>query len=188
MASLLPFISPQDTEAFLQMYHSAGPINGRISSEAASQLMKRSNLPVDVLGHIWSLSNLSNSNSLSLPEFMLAMHLTKTKVNGGMLPSQLPDPVRHAVVSAMNSQIQPASHVRAPSRNQAVNWAIDPSEKAKYDSIFRVWDPRNTGFIDGDRARNIFSQSGLSDNILAHIWHVSPYSSGTYLTLTIMEN
>ncbi|KAJ3028740.1 actin organization and endocytosis protein [Rhizophlyctis rosea] len=49
-------------------------------------------------------------------------------------------------------------------------WAIEQAEKAQYDSIFKVWDPQNSGFISGDRAREIFMQSGLPDNILAHIW------------------
>lgn len=30
-----------------------------------------------------------------------------------------------------------------------------------------------SGYIDGSRARNIFSQSSLPDNILAHIWSLS---------------
>ncbi|KAJ3022356.1 hypothetical protein HKX48_006390 [Thoreauomyces humboldtii] len=53
------------------------------------------------------------------------------------------------------------------------NWAIDATEKAQYDSIFKVWDPQNSGYISGDRARNIFTQSGLPDGILGHIWHLA---------------
>ncbi|KAJ3417124.1 Intersectin 1 (SH3 domain protein) [Chytridiales sp. JEL 0842] len=50
------------------------------------------------------------------------------------------------------------------------NWAILPAEKAQYDAVFKVWDSTNSGFIAGDRAKNVFQQSGLPDNILAHIW------------------
>ncbi|TPX63785.1 hypothetical protein SpCBS45565_g06360 [Spizellomyces sp. 'palustris'] len=56
------------------------------------------------------------------------------------------------------------------SQGQRQRWAVDPAEKAQYDAIFKVWDPQNSGFISGDRARNIFTQSGLPDGVLAHIW------------------
>ncbi|KNC97059.1 uncharacterized protein SPPG_07456 [Spizellomyces punctatus DAOM BR117] len=56
------------------------------------------------------------------------------------------------------------------SQGQRQKWAVDPAEKAQYDAIFKVWDPQNSGFISGDRARNIFTQSGLPDGVLAHIW------------------
>eukprot|EP00842_Homolaphlyctis_polyrhiza_P006334 jgi/Hompol1/6701/HPOL_000303-RA len=52
-------------------------------------------------------------------------------------------------------------------------WAIGPAEKAQYDATFRTWDPSNSGFISGDRARQIFAQSGLPENILAHIWSLA---------------
>ncbi|KAI8834667.1 hypothetical protein BC829DRAFT_69670 [Chytridium lagenaria] len=56
-------------------------------------------------------------------------------------------------------------------RKDGATWAVTPSEKAQYDSIFKVWDPTNSGFISGDRARQVFSQSGLADNVLAHVWY-----------------
>ena len=52
----------------------------------------------------------------------------------------------------------------------APSWAISPEEKAKYDAIFKAWDMGSTGYITSDRARQIFSQSGLSPSILNHIW------------------
>ncbi|KAK6095770.1 hypothetical protein MT418_004440 [Batrachochytrium dendrobatidis] len=49
-------------------------------------------------------------------------------------------------------------------------WIITPAEKAQYDVTFKTWDPTNSGYMDGDRAKQVFAQSGLSQNILAHIW------------------
>lgn len=60
--------------------------------------------------------------------------------------------------------------------NREHKWAVSPEEKAQYDSIFKIWDPQNTGFITGDRALTIFNQSGLSSDILAHIWELSDIS------------
>jgi hypothetical protein len=83
---------------------------------------------------------------------MLAMHLTKTKVAGSHLPSSLPDHIRTAVVQAMNTPLAPPQQHQSHQRRQS-GWAIDPAEKSKYDSIFKTWDPSNTGYIDGERAR-----------------------------------
>ncbi|KAJ3029914.1 UNVERIFIED_CONTAM: hypothetical protein HDU68_010697 [Siphonaria sp. JEL0065] len=54
--------------------------------------------------------------------------------------------------------------------NTSATWAVTPQEKAQYDNVFKTWDPNGSGYISGDRARQIFMQSGLSDDILGHIW------------------
>ncbi|KAI9346498.1 hypothetical protein BDR26DRAFT_109813 [Obelidium mucronatum] len=56
------------------------------------------------------------------------------------------------------------------SGNTATTWAVTPQEKAGYDATFKTWDPNGSGYISGDRARQIFVQSGLSSEILGHIW------------------
>jgi Ca2+-binding EF-hand superfamily protein len=89
---------------------------------------------------------------------------------GTHLPSSLPEHIRSAVVQAMNTPTTPPQQSQQFHQSRQSGWAIDPAEKSKYDSIFKTWDPLNTGYIDGERARNIFSQSGLGDNVLAHIW------------------
>ncbi|KAI9330893.1 hypothetical protein DFJ73DRAFT_86845 [Zopfochytrium polystomum] len=62
---------------------------------------------------------------------------------------------------------------RSSSAAATSGWAISSQEKAGYDAIFKVWDPNNTGFLDGDRARRLFVQSGLPDNILAQVWNLA---------------
>jgi hypothetical protein len=74
----------------------------------------------------------------------------------------------------LQQHIMPLSSQNTGSRP----WLVTPQEKAQYDSIFRLWDPQGTGFIPGiilslmlgDRARQVFMQSGLPDAMLAHIW------------------
>ncbi|KAF7298359.1 Actin cytoskeleton-regulatory complex protein [Mycena kentingensis (nom. inval.)] len=51
-----------------------------------------------------------------------------------------------------------------------VSWALGKAEKKQYEQIFRAWDARNTGFIDGKTALEVFGQSGLSKDDLARIW------------------
>ncbi|KAJ3408742.1 hypothetical protein HDU80_004687 [Chytriomyces hyalinus] len=59
------------------------------------------------------------------------------------------------------------------SGNTSSTWAITQQEKAQHDTVFKTWDPSNSGYISGDRAIQIFKQSGLSDDILAHIWSLA---------------
>ncbi|KAI1290690.1 actin organization and endocytosis protein, partial [Mortierella claussenii] len=49
-------------------------------------------------------------------------------------------------------------------------WAVSREEKARYDQIFSAWDPDHSGYISGERAREIFGSSGLAQADLGHIW------------------
>ncbi|KAJ3121059.1 actin organization and endocytosis protein, partial [Physocladia obscura] len=80
-----------------------------------------------------------------------------------------------------------------PSRGSGtgVPWAISPQEKAQYDAVFKTWD-NGSGYISephfkrhlsqsffpsGDRAKDIFMQSGLHGDILGHIWTLADSQS-----------
>src|SRR5258708_2984477 len=53
-----------------------------------------------------------------------------------------------------------------------VPWALSREERKNYDQIFRAWDPNTTGFISGEAATEVFSQSELDRGELAQIWYV----------------
>lgn len=60
-------------------------------------------------------------------------------------------------------------------QNPSVNtpkipWTLSRQEKKDYDQIFRAWDTKGDGFISGEMARNVFGQSGLSQDDLMKIW------------------
>lgn len=52
----------------------------------------------------------------------------------------------------------------------AANWAVPMSEKVRYDEIFLKTDTDMDGFVSGQEVKDIFMHSGLSQNLLAHIW------------------
>lgn len=52
----------------------------------------------------------------------------------------------------------------------AVNWVVPVSEKVRYDEIFLKTDTDMDGFVSGQEVKDIFMHSGLSQNLLAHIW------------------
>lgn len=44
------------------------------------------------------------------------------------------------------------------------------SDRGRYDEIFLKTDTDFDGFVSGQEVKEIFMQSGLSQNVLAHIW------------------
>lgn len=54
-----------------------------------------------------------------------------------------------------------------------VPWAVTKDEKKIYDQLFKAWDGFNKGFIGGDVAIEVMSQSGLPKPDLEKIWTLS---------------
>ncbi|KAH0625711.1 hypothetical protein JD844_033910 [Phrynosoma platyrhinos] len=50
------------------------------------------------------------------------------------------------------------------------NWVVPLTDKIRYDEIFLKTDLDLDGFVSGLEVKDIFMHSGLSQNVLAHIW------------------
>ncbi|CAG8440515.1 4016_t:CDS:10 [Acaulospora colombiana] len=63
--------------------------------------------------------------------------------------------------------------------NAKISWVVTPEEKIQYRTIFRQWDSTGLGYLDGKKAREILSQSGLPESDLMQIWNLSdPNNNG----------
>ena len=51
----------------------------------------------------------------------------------------------------------------------SVQWALTADERKNYDKIFRAWD-QGSGFITGQRAQEVFKESGLERDDLMKVW------------------
>lgn len=56
------------------------------------------------------------------------------------------------------------------SKDVKIPWAVTSEEKKQYTKIFKAWDTEKKGTLSGDTAKEIFSQSGLPQNVLMQIW------------------
>ena len=63
------------------------------------------------------------------------------------------------------------------SGSATVPWAVTKEEKRIYDDLFRAWDGFSKGFIGGDAAIEVMSQSGLNRSDLEKIWTLSDPSN-----------
>mgnify|MGYP002623455151 CR=1 FL=1 len=62
------------------------------------------------------------------------------------------------------------------------DWLITPADKARFDQLFDELDKGRKGFISGEEAVPFFSQSNLSEDILAQIWDLADMTSAGRLT------
>ncbi|KAL9540770.1 hypothetical protein MBANPS3_009495 [Mucor bainieri] len=67
----------------------------------------------------------------------------------------------------------PPSGFESLSKNVKIPWAVTVEEKKQYAKIFKAWDTDKKGTLSGEKAKEIFSQSGLPQNVLMQIWHLS---------------
>ncbi|AEO68932.1 d004f7b1-2e07-4fc2-b241-eb7fe2bd17d2 [Thermothielavioides terrestris] len=67
--------------------------------------------------------------------------------------------------------------------NAVIPWAITKDEKTRYDALFRAWDGLNKGYIGGQQAIEIFSQSGLEKPDLERIWTLADHGNKGRLDL-----
>ena len=64
---------------------------------------------------------------------------------------------------------QPAGAV---SNVQAVPWVVNAGDRLRYEALFKQTDSDKDGFVSGVEIKNLLLQTGLPQNILAHIWNL----------------
>ena len=57
-------------------------------------------------------------------------------------------------------------------RVEAVPWCVNSGERLRFNNLFKQTDTDGDGFVSGVEIKNVFLQTGLPQNILAHIWWV----------------
>ncbi|XP_069784576.1 epidermal growth factor receptor substrate 15-like 1 isoform X2 [Narcine bancroftii] len=193
-------VRPEEKAKFDGIFESLSPINGLLSGDKVKPVLINSNLPLDVLGRVWDLSDVDKDGHLDRDEFAVAMHLvyralekepvpptlpsallppSKRKKQGPSLVGSVPvlpaspppkDSLRstpsHGSINSLNSagSISP-KHIKQP-----INWVVPTNDKMRYDDIFLKIDLDMDGYVSGLEVKDIFMQSALHQNILAHIW------------------
>uniref|UniRef100_A0A3B3BMV8 Epidermal growth factor receptor pathway substrate 15-like 1a n=1 Tax=Oryzias melastigma TaxID=30732 RepID=A0A3B3BMV8_ORYME len=76
----------------------------------------------------------------------------------------------HGSMTSLNSAGSLSPKHTLKSGQHSLNWVVPVSERGRYDDIFLKTDTDLDGFVSGQEVKDIFMQSGLSQNVLAHIW------------------
>uniref|UniRef100_A0A3Q3W931 Uncharacterized protein n=1 Tax=Mola mola TaxID=94237 RepID=A0A3Q3W931_MOLML len=101
----------------------------------------------------------------------------KSLVSVPRLPGSPPPPKdslrstpSHGSMNSLNSTGSLSPKHTLKSGQHSVTWVVPVSDRGRYDDIFLKTDADLDGFVSGHEVKEIFIQSGLSQNTLAHIW------------------
>uniref|UniRef100_A0A9J7ZS87 Epidermal growth factor receptor substrate 15-like 1 n=1 Tax=Cyprinus carpio carpio TaxID=630221 RepID=A0A9J7ZS87_CYPCA len=83
-------IKPEDKAKYDGIFESLSPIGGLLLGDKVKPVLMNSNLPLDVLGKIWDLSDIDKDGHLDKEEFSVAMHLVYAAREKEPVPSTLP--------------------------------------------------------------------------------------------------
>ncbi|XP_051554834.1 epidermal growth factor receptor substrate 15-like 1 isoform X3 [Myxocyprinus asiaticus] len=72
------------------IFESLSPVGGLLSGDKVKPVLINSNLPLDVLGKIWDVSDIDKDGHLDKDEFAVAMHLVYAARENEPVPSTLP--------------------------------------------------------------------------------------------------
>ena len=137
--------------------------------------MVGSKLPMPVLGQIWDLSDVDRDGFLDRYEFTIAMHLVFRSLQGDTMPSTLPEElsvekVPKPLSAVPNLNGAPKPQVSLAPAIEAIPWVVKSGDKLRFQALFKQTDCDKDGFVTGIEIKNVFLQTGLPQNILAHIW------------------
>ncbi|TNN61735.1 Epidermal growth factor receptor substrate 15-like 1 [Liparis tanakae] len=76
----------------------------------------------------------------------------------------------HGSMNSLNSTGSLSPKHTLKSGQHSLNWVVPVSDRGRYDDIFLKTDADLDGFVSGHEVKEIFMHSGLSQNVLAHIW------------------
>uniref|UniRef100_A0A3P9H3Y7 Epidermal growth factor receptor pathway substrate 15-like 1a n=1 Tax=Oryzias latipes TaxID=8090 RepID=A0A3P9H3Y7_ORYLA len=161
------------------IFESLIPTGGLLSGEKVRPVLINSKLPLDVLGKVWDLSDIDKDGHLDRDEFAvhlfddLLLHRRSPSLQSFPPPSSLHPKGRKACAlyrDCPQAPHLPKTRYAPPPPTHSLNWVVPVSERGRYDDIFLKTDTDLDGFVSGQEVKDIFMQSGLSQNVLAHIW------------------
>ncbi|EMD38666.1 hypothetical protein CERSUDRAFT_82941 [Gelatoporia subvermispora B] len=197
----LPPLTPQDKAKFSKLFVSSGAKDGILDGMQARSVLMKSRLPGQTLSHVWDLADVNRRGFLNLAEFNIAMYLVQALMGGQMtsLPQFLPDAIYDVAGVERSTTELPylsAEPVAGPSHSRASSttsvryepsptqqdWDIPPPLKAQSDKMFDTLDPQKSGHLAGNVVVPFLLQSGLSNEVLEHIWDLADVGPKGYLT------
>ncbi|CAO3607657.1 unnamed protein product [Cunninghamella blakesleeana] len=206
-ASSADTITTEERNNYIRVFQSSEPINGVLTSDKATSIFLRSNLPSTTLQHIWDLADTRKSGTLNQTEFIIAMHYISATRNGTVstLPSTLPDSIYSAATGRLGtslgrhnttlrspimqhntgSSLRPNpslyNHPQPSQQQQSPLLNVSNDEYKKYKVLFQQL-ASDKGSISGADAVHFFRHSKLPETDLAQIWDLADTRSTGELT------
>lgn len=99
---MVPSLSPEDRAKYFQSWTAVSQGSELLSGDRSRTIFEKANLPVEQLGDIWALTDRAERGALDSTEFIVAMHLIQSVMNGSLkiVPAQLPPALFEAAALA----------------------------------------------------------------------------------------
>ncbi|KAK9479539.1 hypothetical protein V1514DRAFT_366826 [Lipomyces japonicus] len=113
--SKVPPLNPADRTRYVQLFESSADADGLLQGDKARDIFLHARLPTETLGYIWGLADIHQRGALDLTEFIIAMHLIQSTVNGSLqtLPTSVPPALFTAAATAGGHPSRPRSRQSA---------------------------------------------------------------------------
>ncbi|OQR74870.1 epidermal growth factor receptor substrate 15 1-like, partial [Tropilaelaps mercedesae] len=146
--------------AYDALYQQIDPAGvNHIGALEAAAFLKRSTLPDSVLRDIWELADPDQKGFLDRYGFFVALKLIAL-AQSNVTPSE----------AALIQAETPAP--RLLNTPPAIDWSIQPANRARYEEMFRSLGPQN-GLLPGNKVKPVMLNSKLPVDVLGRIWDLS---------------
>ncbi|KAF9459355.1 hypothetical protein BDZ94DRAFT_1268459 [Collybia nuda] len=153
--------------------HSDPQKHGILTGDVAVRVFGGANLKPTVLGEIWSIADEDNNGFLPRKGVAIAIRLMGWAQKGEKItpalvnkPGPLPTIEGITVITQQNTGL---SSPRSPPPGLP---SFTPQDKAKFQALFMKSGPTN-GLLSGEKSRDFFVKSGLSNEKLLQIWNLA---------------
>lgn len=168
-------VAPDRFQAYLEIFEGTERVErGFLSAEEGRELLERSGLPHEDLGHIWSLADVDGDGRLSPQEFACAMHLVSRRRSGASLPPALPP--------ELTASVARAAGMAPPLADAGASLAPTTEELQRYRTLFDGLDARGSGRLGPEDVREVLERSGVEPADLAAILQMSDADQDGQLT------
>ncbi|KAF8078166.1 hypothetical protein FPV67DRAFT_38614 [Lyophyllum atratum] len=158
-----------------QIFNQADPQKlGILTGDVAVKVFGGAKLQPTVLGEIWSIADEDNNGWLPRKGVAIALRLIGWAQKGEKITQELvntPGPMPNIegfTVVAQHSTGTPLAKSPPPGLPP-----FTAQEKAKFQSLFNKAGPDPSGLLSGNKARDIFVKSRLSNDTLLQVWNLA---------------
>ncbi|KAJ1966797.1 actin organization and endocytosis protein [Dispira parvispora] len=137
----------------------------------------------NMYGNVGGGGGVAMGSSLGAQPYMASPHVVGNQSVGPM--GQVGGGATGTMTNALPNYGMPSSNAIGPgtvsagipAKDDASHWVITTQERQRYNATFRQWDKSGSGYISGQDAKDVFSQSGLPQRDLMRVWQLADYQN-----------
>ncbi|KAF5386588.1 hypothetical protein D9615_001706 [Tricholomella constricta] len=167
--------TPAELSLVAQIFNQADPQKlGILTGDVAVKVFGGAKLQPTVLGEIWSIADEDNNGWLARKGVAIALRLMGWAQKGEKITQELV--YKAGPLPTIDGYTAVAQHNTGTRLAKSPPPGLPPftlQEKAKFQNLFNKAGPDSNGLLSGNKARDIFVKSKLSNDALLQIWNLA---------------